>query len=60
MLDNKIHMQAKLIHLFPRNNTNKANQEYYCCKYNNHIIEYILYLYAVISTKGINHHFILM
>lgn len=38
MLDHKIHKQAQLIHLLPRNNTNKANQENYCCKYNKHII----------------------
>lgn len=38
MLDRKIHKQAQLIHLLPRNNINKANQENYCCKYNKHII----------------------
>lgn len=60
MLDHKIHKQAPLIHLLPRNNTNKANQKNYSYKYNKHIVEYILYLYAVISTEGINQYFILM
>lgn len=32
----------------------------YCYTYNKHIIECILYVYAVVSTKGINEYFILM